>query len=202
LKRISILFVVFAALLIAACSTDQTSSTAEESEVATVEPTPEATPTATADESDEPSASEGGFGSDTALLDLLPDEIGGQSRTDVDLADNPMFAAALQGQGMDVDDVEYIISTWGTGIDVVSATAMRIPGMDRADLEQLARLMTGAVEGEASAEVVTIGGKEVLSITAPEAGDQVAYMYFVEDGVFVIGGPSEALAEELLSQLP
>lgn len=203
MKRISILAALFVALIVAACSSEQASPSADASEpaAATSEATPEPTAEATPEETAAPSIPTGGIGTDSALLDMLPDELGGNPRTDIDLTDFPGFTAALEGQDVDAGEVEYIISTWGTGDEIVTATGMRIPGMDQVQLEQLARMMTGASDGQGSAEVVTVGGKEVLAVSTPEAG-QVGYMYFTPNGVFIIGSPSEDLAAELLSQLP
>lgn len=203
MKRVTVLLVALLAFAVSACgSGDPSASSAAESEpAATVEPTPDPTPEPTPEESDEPSASADAGGDDTALLDLLPDEIDGQARTDVNLADTPMFAAALQAQDIDASDVEYVISTYGTGESVLVATAIRIPGMGDTELRQLASLMSGMSEGQASAEPTTIGGKEVLAITAAE-GDQTGYMYFLDDAAIVVGGTSADLAEEFFSQLP
>jgi hypothetical protein len=203
MKRFTILLVALLALVVSACGSDEPSESTPASEpAATVEPTPEPTPEPTTEpeESDEPSESDDGDDG-TALLDLLPDEINGQSRIDVDLANNPMFAAALQGQDIDASDVEYVVSTYGTGEGVLVATAIRIPGMGDTELEQLARLMSGMADGQGSAEVMTVGGKEVLAITATEVG-QTGYMYFLDGAVIVVGGTAEDLAEEFFSQIP
>jgi hypothetical protein len=199
-----ILLVALLALVVSACgSSESTESAAASEPAATAEPTPEATPEPTPEpeESDEPTASADAGEGESALLDLLPDEIGGQSRIDVDLANNPMFAAALQSQNVDISDVEYIVSTYGTGEGVLVATAIRIPDMGQPELEQLGRLMSGMSEGQGSAELTTVGGKEVLAITATGA-EQTGYMYFLDGAVIVIGGTSEDLAEEFFSQLP
>lgn len=205
MKRISLVLVTLLALVVAACSSDQASPSPSEP-AATVEPTPDPTPDPTPEPaSQEPtdSTDTGGLpGNDAALLDLLPDEIGGQSRTDVDLAANPMVAAALEAQGMDASDVEYSVSTYGTGENVLGVTAMRIPDMGEAQLEQFATLMTGMADGQGSVETETIGGKEVLVLTAADV-DQRGYMYFTQGAVFILGGgSSDELAAELLSQLP
>ena len=201
MKRISILLAMLLTLVVAACSSEQASPSAGASEPASA--TAEATPEATPEDSTAPSesASNGGIGTDSALLDLLPDSLGGHDRTDLDLTTFPAFTAALQAQGMDADDVEYVVSTYGTGQEVVTATAMRIPGLDRPALEQMARMMTGATDGAGSAEVVAVGGKEVIAVSTTDQG-QVGYMYFTGEGVFIIGSTSEDLVEELLSQLP
>ena len=130
MKRITILLVGLLALVVSACGSGETTESAAASEpAATVQPTPEPTPEATPEESDEPSASEDDGGGESALLDLLPDEIDGQSRVDVDLANNPMFAAALEAQNIDASEVEYIVSTYGSGEGVLAVTAIRIPDM-------------------------------------------------------------------------
>ena len=203
MKRVTVLLVALLAFAVSACgSGDPSASSAAESEpAATVEPTPDPTPEPTPEESDEPSASAGAGGDNTALLDLLPDEIDGQSRIDVDLANNPMFAAALESQNIDASDVEYVVSTYGTGEGVLVATAIRIPDMGQPELEQLGRLMSGMSDGQGSAELTTVGGKEVLAITATEA-EQTGYMYFIDGAVIVVGGTSEDLATEFFSLLP
>ena len=204
MKRITILLVALLALVLSACGSGEPSaSTAASEPVPTVEPTPEPTPEATPkpEESDDPSESADASGDDTALLDLLPDELNGQARTDVDLANNPMFAAALQSQNIDVSDVEYVVSTYGTGEGVLAVTAIRIPGMGETELQQLAGLMSGMADGQGEAEVTTIGGKEVIAISATEV-DQTGYMYFVDGAVLVVGGASEDLAAEFFSALP
>ena len=205
MKRITILLIAVLALVVSACGSGEPSESAAASEpAATVEPTPEPTPEPTTEpeESEEPAESaDAGGDDDTALLDLLPDEINGQSRIDVDLANNPMFAAALAQQDIDASDVEYVVSTYGSGEGILVATAIRIPGMGQVELEQLGRLMSGMSEGQGSAELTTVGGKEVLAITATEA-EQTGYMYFIDGAVIVIGGTSEDLAEEFFTQLP
>lgn len=202
MKRVTILLVALLAFAVSACGSGDPSASAAESEpAATVEPTPDPTPEPTPEESDEPSASADAGGDDTALLDLLPDEINGQSRIDVDLANNPMFAAALESQNIDASDVEYVVSTYGTGEGVLVATAIRIPDMGQPELEQLGRLMSGMSDGQGSAELTTVGGKEVLAITATEA-EQTGYMYFIDGAVIVVGGTSEDLATEFFSLLP
>jgi len=204
MKRPTILLVALLALVVSACGSGETTESAAASEpVATVEPTPEPTPEATPEpeESDEPSASADAGDGESALLDLLPDEIDGQTRRDVNLADNPMFAAALEAQNIDLSDVEYTISTYGTGEGVLAVTAIRIPDMSEVELEQLALMMSNMSEGQGSAEPMTVGGKQVLGITATEA-EQTGYMYFVDGAVIVVGGTSDDLAEEFFSQLP
>lgn len=191
------------ALLLAACggSPASESAAASDDEAPSVAATPE--PAASeAPESDapEPSADDGdgsGTGSDSDLADLLPATLGGVARQDIDLSSNPMFSAALAEQGLDPDEIDFLIASYGT----VGVTAMRIPELGQPELEQLARIMSGMPEAQGSVEEMTVGGKTVLAITATEAG-QTGYMYFAGDAVFVIGGGSEEQAAEILEQLP
>lgn len=204
MNRPTILLVALLAFALSACGSGDPSQSAPASEPdptveATPEPTPEATPEP--EESEEPSESAGAGGDDTALLDLLPDEINGQPRTDVNLAAFPMAAAALQAQGIDASEVEYVISTYGSGEDVLAVTAIRIPGMGQTELGDLGRMMSGMADGQGSVEELTVGGKEVLAITATQA-EQTGYMYFIDGAVMIVGGASEDLAAEFFSALP
>jgi hypothetical protein len=200
MNRITLLLIVAVAMIATACGGGQTTeSTAASAPAATAQPT--TGPTPEPEEPAESTATGGNEGSGTALVDLLPDDVGGQSRIDVDLANNPMFAQALASSGTDLSNVEYLISTYGTGEETLVVTSMRIPEMGQPELEQMARLMTGVASAEGSADVVTVGGKSVLSIT-PAGSEQGGYMYFADGAAFIVVGTSDDRAAELLSQLP
>jgi hypothetical protein len=182
--------------LVAACSSPASTesvaanpSTAASAAASTVASTPEPEASQAADP-----------GSDTPLADLLPDQIGGESHTDIDFSNNPAFTGALAGSGTDIGDVEYIIRTWGSG-DVV-LNAMRVPGLTEAELETLARVLGGAGQTGGTAETVNVGGKEVLRIATTDVEDSAAYMYFAEGVWFTVVSESEDLAAEVLSALP
>lgn len=199
MKRISILIVALLALVVAACSSQQGASpTATEPEaVATAEPTPEP-----ASESPDPTDDANGSTDDgTALADLFPDELNGAPRNDIPGMD-AMIASALAAQGMDASGAEFVLATYGEGADAITVNAFRIPEVDQTSLEMLARAMSGVQgDGTAAAETVTIGGKTVLRMTGTGA-DGAAYLYFTNDAVFTVVGPSEDLAEQLLAELP
>jgi hypothetical protein len=180
--------------LVAACS----SSPSGESATASTAPTP--TPTATPEpEASEPPASSGS-GSDSAVLAMLPDQVGGMDHNnDIDFANSPIFANALAGTGVDASEVEYIVRSWGEGD--VTLSAMRLPGMDEVQLRLFAQGMSGVAGTGASTETVTVGGKSVLRIV----GDDVpaaAYMYFAEGTMFTVVSESQDLAAEVLGALP
>ena len=198
MKRISILLVALLALVVASCSSQQTSSPASESEpAATTQPTPE--PTEEATEAATPKEDGGSTGG--SLEDALPDELNGLARTDVPGME-AFLAPMLAQQGVDASEVEFVISTYGEGDNSITVNAFRIPGIPEASMEALARAMSG-VQGESgvSAESVTIGGKSVLQMTGDDV-DGAAYLYFADGSVFTIVGPSTELAEQLLSELP
>lgn len=199
MKRISILSVTLLALAVAACSSQQTASqsAAEPEPVATVEPTPEP-----ATEAPDPTdGTDGSAGNDTALADLIPDELNGMSRNDIPGMD-AMIGSALAGQGLDASGAEFLFATYGEGADAITVNAFRIPDVDQPSLEMLARAMSGvAGDGSVTAETVTVGGKDVLRMSGTGA-EGAAYIYFTSDAVFTVVGPSEDLAAALLSELP
>ena len=198
MKRIPILLVALLALVVASCSSQQTSSPASESEpAATTQPTPEPTeePTEAATPDEDPGGSTGG-----SLEDALPDELNGLARTDVPGME-AFLAPMLAQQGVDASEVEFLISTYGEGENSISVNAFRIPGIPEASMEALARAMSGVQGDSGAAESVTVGGKSVLRISGADV-DGAAYLYFADGSVFTIVGPSTELAEQLLSELP
>ncbi len=200
MKRMNLLAVGLLAVLLAACGGSQPSEStaaASEDEAPSVE-----APESQAAESEaaaEPSEDDGGGSSGTALADLLPDSIGGQSRQDIELFDEQTLAAMFAQQGVEVGDVDFLIATYGDG--GLGVTAIRVPDMEQANMEMLARLMAGMPETQGNVETVDIGGKTVIALT-PDAGGETGYMYFADGAAFVIAGGSEDQAAELLSQLP
>jgi hypothetical protein len=202
MKRLNLLTIGLLAALLAACggSTASESTAASEDAAPSVAETPEPAESEAAEsEAAEPSEDAGSGGSGTALADLLPDSVGGQSRTDIDLGDSQMFEAMLQQQGVEIGDVDLLISTYGDG--GLGVTAIRVPEMGQANMEMLARLLAGMPEAGGSAETVDVGGKTVIAI-APDGSQDVGYLYFADGAAFVVAGGTEDQAAELLSQLP
>ena len=211
MKRPTLLLAAVLALMLAACGSDQPEATT------TPIPTPAATPTA--DPTPEPTESEpaetseatdddgGGSGSVITgeLADALPDEVGGLAKQEVEGMD-ALIGPMLQQQGLDTDDADFAFVSYGDGDPAESliVTAMRLPGVDEAQLEMLARLMSNSQAsgaGEVDAEPVTIGGKDVLRVSPADAEESVL-IYLVDGAFFSVISPSEDLAEDLLSQLP
>lgn len=189
------------ALALAACGGTTASPTP--TPTASPSPTPEVTPSPTESETAATDApTDGGSTITGSLLDVLPDEVGGFPRQEIpglEAIIEPMLAQS----GVDAEDADFAFASWGDGTDALIVTAMRIPGLDQAQLELLARLMSSSQAGETDfeAETVTVGGKQVLRMSGPDV-PAAAYVYFAGDAFFSVIGESTDLAEELLSQLP
>jgi len=197
-NRTSILLVALLALVVAACSSEQPSSTTSQ---APATPTPQAS-----SEAPEPSApasepSDGSSGDGTALADILPDDLNGAARTDVPGMD-AILGPALAQQGLDASDAEFVFATYGEGTDAVTVNAFRITGMSQPTLEQFASLMAGVDTQGAETETVTIGGKSVLQVSGSTVEAGAAYLYFADGAIFTVVSQSEDLAGQLLSELP
>lgn len=188
MNRIFILLAMLV-LVVAGCA-----SPSESSPEATPEPTPE--PTA------EPTATEDSNGSSGGgdLTALLPDEIGGLTRTDIPGME-AMISNALASTGVNAEGAEYAFASYGDGTQALIVTALRIPGLDEASLQALAAAMAGTNTTGANVETMTVGGKEVLQMTG-QGAPGAAYLYFAEGAVFTVVGEDPDLAGQLLAELP
>jgi hypothetical protein len=185
------------AALLAACGQQESS---EPDATLTPEATPEATSTPPA-ASDEPAGSEDDGGATGSLEDVIPDELNGVAGTPIPGMD-AIISGALQQQGLDAGDAEFAFVTYGSGADSIVLNAFRIPGINDAAMQQLAQIMSGAGAGSGlEAETLTVGGKTVLSFSGGQTPGAV-YFYVADDIAFTVAGEDEALAEQLLSQLP
>lgn len=194
MKRTIILLAILV-LIVAGCA-GQSAASAE----ATPEPTPTATPEPTDSPSAEATIPDDSTGSGEALADLIPDEVGGLSRTDIPGMD-AMIGSALTSAGVEASGAEYAFASFGDGTRAVIVSALRIPGLDEASLQMLAQTMSGANTSGASAEAITVGGKAVLQMTG-EGAPGAAYLYFADGAVFTVIGEDLELAEQLLAELP
>lgn len=204
MKRISILLVTLLALVVVACSSDEASPSPSEP-AATPEPTatPTAAPTATPEPpaSVDPAGSDEASGDGTALLDLLPDELDGMTRTEVEGID-AMLEPLLAQSGVDASEADFAFASYGEGTDAVYVNGLRIPGMTEVQLEMLAQMMSGSqTGGQVESEPATIGGKDVLRMGGADV-PAAAYLYFSDGAVFTVISESEDLAAQLLEQLP
>lgn len=150
----------------------------------------------------QPSSAPASAGSDVPLTELLPDTIGGNPPdTDLDLVNDPKFSAIFGSLGGEQKEgVEYVIRIWD---DLVTVSAIRIPDMPEPQLAMMAQALAGAVPDEdGSADMVSIGGKDVVRIKAEDHPDEVAYTYFGAGAMFTVLAESEDAAAEAISKLP
>jgi hypothetical protein len=211
LKRISILLIALLAIFVAACTSDQGSSSASPSQaVATEEPTPEPSESAGAEET------VGAFPSfdlngDPELASRFPDTVGGQPlsvqsfRGDVFMqagGSDPSFDAFLDSVGAELDDVSVAFGTSMSAESPLTVGAFRILGASEDDLERefiAASEESGDVSGLTQ---TSVGGKDVWSASDPSgtAGMSV-FIYTKDDTLYFLTGNEEQVAE-ILSALP
>ena len=212
-KRPMILLATALAIVLAACGSDQTDTSPTPTATVASTPTPEATPEPTESQAAEtPDATDGDdddgeTGGSGELAAMLPDEVGGLERQPTPAGMDDMLVNMLEAQGLGGEGMDFAYAMWGQGELLV--TAFQIPGMPEAQLGLLAQMMAG-MGGQAGpsgeeveTEEVTIGGKEVLRITPEgQAAEGSVYVYQAGDAFFSVVAQDEALAEDLLSQLP
>jgi hypothetical protein len=194
--RRTALVAMFAIVAILTACSDQASSESAAASQSAAEST---------EASDAPAASESAAASESsnggsALLDEIPDQVGGQDRTVLSDDMGAIFEQALAGSGVDASQVDYVIATWGAGSEL-ALTAFRVPGLDAASLQAIAQLMSGAQTGGAEFTQATVGGKSVLTWTGDDTAGTV-YLYYTDDAAFTVISQTPELADELLSQLP
>jgi hypothetical protein len=196
-KRNPILLVLLMAL-VAACGNADASPSATESEAASETSEP------TAEDTTEPGASDDP-GDETALEDMIPDELNGVARTDIPGMET-FLTQALAAQGMDAEGAEFVFASYGDGESAIILTAFRIPGISELAMQTLARALSGvAGQQGVEAEQVTVGDKSVLLVSGEASGQAGAvYLYFAEGAAFTIASQSgdSASAEQLLAELP
>lgn len=218
MKRTSILPLALLALVLAACSSGQASSTAQPSPSATEEPTPEPT------ESPSPSEAESSgsavaipsldLNGDPELAGRFPDTIDGQPlqmqsfRGDTFMEGNPdpSFEEFLASVGAEPEDVSVAFGGVVSGETFITVGAFRVLGVPE---DQLEAEFLGASEeaGDLSnLSETSVGGKDVWTAMAPDAGSGeaavgTAYIYTKDDTIYYITGTEEQAAE-ILAALP
>jgi hypothetical protein len=213
-RRFAAGFAALLTILLAACSSGASSTpsasaapvvSASASEAA---PSVEASASASADASVAlPSLPN----SDTALEDLLPDELGGQplQKTsmkgadflDSGTTDNQDFKDFLERLGAQPDDISVAIGFALTGDSQNSIFAFRVKGVAQ---DKLTDEFKTSIEQDSSTKLTwqdeTIGGKSVVTTTDPDQGK--IYVYPKGDTIFFVTSTDATVAEEALSELP
>lgn len=200
MKRLSFLLIVAMAFVVAACSGSPASSSPSATSVAeTPDPTPASEPSEAAETPAETATESQGSSSGSDLAELLPDELNGVARTEIEGLD-AMIRPALAAQGVDADDIDLVFASYGEGTDALVVQAIRVPGVGEAQLQLFAQMMAGQ-STEVEVETVDVGGKSVLQMSGAEVPG-AAYMYFADGAMFTIIGESSDLAAQLLAELP
>lgn len=206
MKRTTLMLLTLVALFVAACSSDQASSSSSQSASATTAatdaPDSEATPEPDSEATLTPGAGD--------LAGLLPTEVGGitiqyeSSSGDAVMGSEGMTPEAqefFERVGADASDLS---SAFGFGVDAdsgsgISIIAFRVAGADEGRLrDEFRATMEDDDQTLTDAEVA---GKSVLAIGA-EGTDATGYVYVKGDIVFIVGGSPLSLVEEALSELP
>ena len=210
MKRISILLIAVLALVVSACAGDQASSSASPSEaVATEEPTPEPSESATADETVGalPSFDLNG---DPELAARFPDTVGGEALTVQSFrgdtfmqagGSDPSFDAFLESVGAELSDVSVAIGFVASGESPLSVGAFRILGAAEDDLER-EFIAASEASGDVSGMTQTsVAGKDVWTAADTSGTGMSVFIYTKDDTLYFLTGSEEQVAE-ILSALP
>ena len=218
MKRISFLLVASLALVVAACSSDQTSPSASASQpAASQQTTPAPSESEEPSEAPEPSESAGAaipsfdMNADPELAARFPDSVGGEPlqvlsfRGETMMASggvDPAFQEFLDATGADLADVSVAFGGSASGEGALSVAAFRVSGVPEDQLEE-EFLSSSEASGELSGlDEQSIGGKDVWTAENPtdEAAGR-AFIYVQDDTVYFLTGTEEQ-ADEILSALP
>jgi hypothetical protein len=196
---------------IAACGSPAASGLAAPS-ASPVAPTATALPAATAGSSviseatPAPSVVVPSLGADTALIDILPAEIGGAptqklALTGSDLSSLDPSAAMIFVGVLNVLGTEGEDMTVGIAANAkASVIAIRVAGKTAQDVENA--MITGrTLNATTTKDELDLGGKHVIKVTTTIA-PLPFYMYKRGDVSFTVAGAEESIVAEALSKLP
>lgn len=155
-----------------------------------------------------PSFTEGAV---TELEDLIPESAGGVTLNKASMQGNdylvsddadPATIAFLQDLGVSPSDVSMAYGI-GFSTDLASGVAVFVFRAAGADSDRLVAAFKSANDAESESPLQwsssNLGGK---SIEVAESGGQTTYLYVKGDTLFFIGASTEAVAEEILADLP
>ena len=147
------------------------------------------------------------FHGDTALEDMIPDQVAGEALTVMSMTGNqflgdgsasPELAGALKDLGKTTSDLSVAFA----GNTKISVVAFRVKGVGA---DALFTAFKSANTDAFTSENVNYGGKSVTKLTP--ADGNIAYIYLKDDTMFVVGGAGTAPAtddvlNEAFSKLP
>jgi hypothetical protein len=182
----------------AAPETTAPSASTAPSEAAQGSPIPEATPA--------PSVAVPSLGADTALVDILPAELGGaptqkfafvgSDLSAIDPSAVMIFEGVLQQLGAKSADM-----TIGTATNAkASVIAIRVTGKSAQEIGD-AMIAGRTLNATTTKDELDLGGKHVIKVTTTIA-PLPFYIYGTGDVSFTIAGADESIVAEALSKLP
>jgi hypothetical protein len=166
-----------------------------------------------------PSVPQLSFQPDGNLESLFPDTIGDHpievtSATGRDVipafanSQPEEFVAVIEGLGSTIDQVSAAMSfniwpgpTEGdfTGLTMIALQVRGVPAPQT--LAGLVGLVENSVDN-AEIGIQNVGGKAVTAVANPEDPDENAYLYALNDVVFLVGGSPQSYVDEAFSKLP
>lgn len=211
MRRSAFVALLAISAVLAACSDQSGSATAEASAsaeaTATATATEEASQSATASEAALPSFDLNG---DPELAARFPDTVGGQPLEVISMrGDNPMMSGAsdpafqefLNGIGADMSDVSVAFGGTSSGDSNFGVAAFRVLGASQDQLE--AQFIAASEQsGEFGAwSQSSLAGKDVWAAQDTTGETPGAILYAKDDTIYFMTG-DEALATEVLTALP
>lgn len=205
MKRTSILLALLLALVVTACSSEDTST-----------PSPESTRSATPEPTEGgKSGSPGAFPSvdldgDPELAGRFPDTVGGETLQLQSLAgdafaaagDDPVFDDFLAAIGAEATDVSVAFGGALIGEETLTVGAFRVRGVSEEELER--EFIAASAEGGDVPQLTeqSIGGKDVWSAADDSGGAELrVFIYTSGDTLYFLTGSVE-YAAEILEALP
>jgi hypothetical protein len=153
-----------------------------------------------------------GFNADPALEAQLPSDVRGRSLAKISVrgADLPSFGGGqadafremFSRLGTSPQNMTVAMALDMTGSLGAQAIAFRLVGTDATRL--IGEFTNAAKSGNSNAVIgqVTLGGKNVTTITVPGSAEGILYAYPKGDTVFMVQAKDQGVAEEILRQMP
>jgi hypothetical protein len=207
LVRLGILLILVAA--VAACSSPGAASHPPSAGAASAAPSatqPSEAPSGPAEASPAPSVVVGSLGADTALIDILPAELGGEATqkhafvgSDLSALDSTASMIFVSvGQLLKAADSDMTIGVATNSR--ASVIAIRVKGKSAQEITD-AMVAARTLNATTTKDELDLGGKHVLKVTTT-ISTLPFYVYGSGDVSFTVAGADETIVAEALSKLP
>lgn len=208
LVRLGTLLILVAA--VAACGTSgaasQAASAGAASAAASAAAQPSEAPSGPPEASPAPSAVVASIGADTALIDILPAELGGEATqkhalvgSDLSALDSSASMIFVSvGQLLKAADADMTIGVATNSR--ASVIAIRVKGKSAQEITD-AMVAARTLNATTTKDELDLGGKHVLKVTTT-ISTLPFYVYGSGDVSFTVAGADETIVAEALSKLP